>query len=96
MSLAGVNKQQQLQGLNQSMYKRCKYCSKSIEKLYFLNESDYCSLTICIVFQFLDIFPNSNTFRRSNMTLIVICVVAAVIFLLIMINALIWFIFSLR
>ncbi|CAF0747177.1 unnamed protein product [Adineta ricciae] len=42
------------------------------------------------------LFPNSASFRRSNMTVIVICVVSAVIFLLIMINALIWFIFSLR
>ncbi|CAF0731287.1 unnamed protein product [Rotaria sordida] len=66
MSLAGVDKQQQqLQGLNQSLYKRY-------------------------------LFPNSSSFRRSNMTLIVICVVTGVIFLLIMINALIWFIFSLR
>ncbi|CAF0928363.1 unnamed protein product [Didymodactylos carnosus] len=42
----------------------------------------------------LDLLPNNV--RRSNITLIVICAVAAVIFLLIMINALIWFIFSLR
>ncbi|CAF4568275.1 unnamed protein product [Rotaria sp. Silwood1] len=65
MLLAGVKQQSQLQGLNQSIYKRY-------------------------------LFPNSSSFRRSNMTLIVVCVVAAVIFLLIMINALIWFIFSLR
>ncbi|CAF3504136.1 unnamed protein product [Rotaria socialis] len=42
------------------------------------------------------LFPNSSSFRRSNMTLIVIGVVIGVIFLLIMINALIWFIFSIR
>jgi hypothetical protein len=90
MSLAGMNKQQQLQGLNQSMYKRCKATDFFVLFLSFYTQR------INEICQYLDLFPNSNSLGHSNMTLVVICIVAAVIFLLIMINALIWFIFSLR
>ncbi|CAF0793189.1 unnamed protein product [Adineta steineri] len=42
------------------------------------------------------LFPNSTSFRRTSLTSIVVSVIVGVIFLLVMINALIWFIFSLR